>query len=846
MQVRQIFDGALDRSLNARSAYVSEACQGDKDLQHEVESLLAQHAANDPLLDGRFWESLAPSPASSTGRPDNQLGPYRLIERLGEGGMGEVWLAQQDQPIRRKVALKVIKLGMDTKEVVRRFESERQALAILNHPYVAKVFDAGCTLDGRPYFVMEYVPGIPITQHCDTHRLRMRDRLELFIQVCEGIQHAHQKAIIHRDLKPSNILVAVQDGKAIPKIIDFGVAKATAQPLIDGTMFTNLGVLIGTPEYMSPEQTDLTAQDVDTRTDVYSLGVILYELLVGALPFDSRELRQAGFEGARRKILDEEPVPPSIKLRMVQNSSVWARNRGTEYGALPRELKGDLEWITMKAIEKDRTRRYGSPSDLAADIRRHLAQEPVLACPPTLRYRLSKFLRRHKAGVLAASLIFGVLITGLVATGWEARVARAEKARAERRFNDLRELANWFLFDFHKTIANLAGSTPAHQLLVSKSLEYLGSLAKEAGGDPILQNELAIAYRTLGDIQGGTSITGSNLGDSAGALESYGTAMKIGESLIVANPHDVSARRELALTHEHIGVLLGEGYGDPGGQLASYKRALGLRQALLASRPEDKQDREALATSEFRIGQALRNAGDSATALEHYRQAEVIFQGIPQSGSMTSALQFEARLQGSIGVVLADTGEAGEALVSFRSALEAWKKVVAQDPNDAVAGRSLALAYDRVGDVLGNPGWNNLGDTRGAEGSYRNSLAIRRKLLVADPTNAVARRDAAYPDLQAAMHSSFSESLQSRPQTRLPQPTERRPRTLETAEIPMRVREAAIFLGVSPQTVYLWVERKQIPHLRVMGRNIRFLKSELEPFRATFKQEIGNGTTSEA
>jgi non-specific serine/threonine protein kinase/serine/threonine-protein kinase len=367
----------------------------------------------------------APSPSGDR----KQIGPYHLLQKLGEGGMGEVWLAKQTEPVKRRVALKIIKQGMDTKQVVARFEAERQALAMMDHPAVAKVFDAGTTPGGRPYFVMEYVKGVPITEHCDRHKLNNRERLGLFLQVCEGVQHAHQKAIIHRDLKPSNVLVSEQDGKRLPKIIDFGVAKATAQNLTEKTMFTELGVLIGTPEYMSPEQAELTGEDVDTRTDVYSLGVILYELLVGALPFDPKELRSEGFEGIRKKIREEEPRKPSTRLSTLgDQSSESARCRRVDLTTLQRQLRGDLDWITMKTLDKDRSRRYGSPLDLAADIERHLNHEPVLAGPPSASYRAKKFMRRHRWGVATSAAILIALLLGIIgATVGMVRATRAEQ-----------------------------------------------------------------------------------------------------------------------------------------------------------------------------------------------------------------------------------------------------------------------------------------------------------------------------------------------------------------------------------------------------------------------------------
>ncbi len=347
--------------------------------------------------------------------------------------MGEVWLAEQKQPVRRRVALKLIKAGMNTREIVARFESERQALALMDHPAIAKVFDAGSTPEGMPYFVMEYVAGVPITDYCDKHRLAVLDRLELFVQVCEGVQHAHQKAIIHRDLKPSNILIAQVDGRPVPKIIDFGVAKATSQRLTAETMFTRLGALIGTPEYMSPEQADSGGEDIDTRTDVYSLGVVFYELLVGALPLDLTEIRNQAFRELLRRIREEDAPRPSTKLRTsTADSSVTARNRRTQPADLGKQLKGDLDSIALKALEKERSRRYDSPSELAADIHRYLHNQPVQAVAPSLIYRSRKFVRRHRLGVATSAAIAAAILALIVSLiVGSARIAR-ERDRANR------------------------------------------------------------------------------------------------------------------------------------------------------------------------------------------------------------------------------------------------------------------------------------------------------------------------------------------------------------------------------------------------------------------------------
>jgi serine/threonine protein kinase/WD40 repeat protein len=428
-RVQQILAEAVAISSPAeRAAYVAQACGADAELRQEVERLLKAHE-----LAGDFLEQpvIQPEAAIVGEGPGSVIGRYKLLEQIGEGGLGRVFMAEQTEPVRRTVALKIIKAGMDTREVIARFEAERQALALMDHPNIARVLDGGATETGRPYFVMELVKGIPITEYCDQNELSTADRLQLFMKVCHAVQHAHQKGIIHRDLKPTNILVTLIDGEAVPKVIDFGVAKALGQKLTEKTLFTAFRQMIGTPAYMSPEQAQLSGVDVDTRSDIYSLGVLLYELLTGVTPFDQEMLHKAALDEVRRLIRETEPPKPSTRLRTLGDKLTdVAKHRHADPAALPRLLRGDLDWIVMRCLEKDRQRRYETANGLAEDVERHLEHQPVEASPPSMVYRARKFIRRHRVGVALSATAVGALLVGLSVAVVGFVQARQQRDRA--------------------------------------------------------------------------------------------------------------------------------------------------------------------------------------------------------------------------------------------------------------------------------------------------------------------------------------------------------------------------------------------------------------------------------
>ncbi len=626
---------------------------------------------------------------TSTGETAQTIGPYHLLQKVGEGGMGEVWIAEQHKPIHRRVALKLIKAGMDTKQVIARFESERQALAMMDHPAIAKVFEAGETVQGRPFFIMEYVQGIPITTYCDQNRLTTSERLMLFTHVCEGVQHAHQKAIIHRDLKPSNILVAIQDGKPVPKIIDFGVAKATAQSLTEKTMFTELGMMIGTPEYMSPEQAEMTGQNVDTRTDVYSLGAILYELLVGALPFDPKELRKAGFEEIRRRIREEDPPKPSTKLStMGKVSVIQAQNRRTERPALIRQIRGDLDWITMKALEKDRTRRYGSPSDLAADIDRYLHHQPIVARPPSTFYKAKKFVRRHRVGVGVASALVILLVAFSVTTALQARRIARERDRANKEAETSNQVSDFLVNLFEVSDPGKArGKTITAREILDRGAEKID---KELAGQPLTQARL---QATIGRVY-----------DQLGLYE---------ESLLL-HKKALDTRQKL-LGHEQLDVAASlNAVGDLYRKLGRHteaepflKQALDMRLRLLGP------DHLEIARSLNNLAVLYENSSRYAEAEPLYKRALAIQEKVLGAENLDLTM-----ILTNLAILMARQGKYAEAEPVFQRVLSIEEKALGPDhPRVATSCNNLGIAYKLQKKY------------KEAEPMYRRALQIREKVL---------------------------------------------------------------------------------------------------------------------
>jgi len=636
------------------------------------------------------------------GSPEQRwIGNYLLLEVLGEGGMGTVWLAEQREPLRRRVALKLIKLGMDSREVIARFESERQALALLDHPGIAKVLDAGTTDRGNPFFAMEHVRGVPITEYCDRQTLTTRQRLELFIAACEAVQHAHQKGIIHRDIKPSNILVEDVDGRPAPKIIDFGVAKAISQRLTAKTLHTRRGVMIGTPAYMSPEQADMTALDVDTRTDIYSLGALLYELLVGVLPFEPKKLHEASLGEVQRIIREDEPPSLSTRLNSLGDRAVLvAVKRRTEPAKLTRRLHGDLEWVTAKALEKDRNRRYESATELAADVRRHLRHEAVLAGPPSRRYRARKFIRRHRvpSAIVTIVLVFGVLLTGTVFL--QSRRVAAERDRAE--LAAVRAQAVSTFLQGVLAAADPIDGMGRHVSVLASMEAAVPRIAASFAGQPGLEGAIR---HTIGQTFG-------RLGRFDEAEEQLRQALATRQQLLGADHPDI------ADTINALGEVRYD-RGDLDDAERLYDEALAMRRRIFG--PQGVE----VAASIDNLGNVYQDRGDTDAAEKAYRDALAMRQvalGADHSDIASS--------MNNIATVLHDRLEMDEAEELYREALALSRRLLGENhPELATSLNNLAvLLQDR--DRLEE-----------AEPLYREALRIDREAFGTNHPDVVMQID---------------------------------------------------------------------------------------------------------
>ncbi len=741
-KINEIFHAAIERGADERSSFLAESCQGDEELFKEVEKLVSAHNRADDFIQKPVFTDavqLLSTERETSGFVGKRFGVYKVIEEIGRGGMGAVFLAERvDKQFEKRVAVKVIKRGMDTDAVLRRFRHERQILAALDHPNIARLFDGGTTDDGTPYFVMEYIEGLSITKYADAHRLSVKERLELFRKVCAAAAYAHQRLVIHRDLKPSNILV---DNEGEPKLLDFGIAKLMNPEGIGlETNRTATGLRLMTPEYASPEQ--MQGLPVTTLTDVYSLGVVLYELLTGCVPFQFKN--SLPFEFAQ-KISNAEPKKPSDALtenpngaqtHRFSNAELKTKNLQSEIRT-PKSLRGDLDNIVLKAMRKEPEQRYASVGQFSEDIRRHLIGLPVIACPITLSYRFTKFVRRNRVAVGAAATIFLLLVGGIITTTWQTIRARTEKARAEKRFNDVRKLARSVLFDYHDAIKDLPGSTPVRAKLVSDALEYLDSLAAEAGEDASLQRELAAAYERVGDVQGGTMK--ANLGDTAGSIESYRKALAILQSLAVSDSQNAETRRKIASCSRKLGTLLGE-TGDTRGSLEESRKALTLFQKLAAENPSDFDLRFELGATFNRIGLLLKEQGDFSGALENYQKELEIYESLPAAERESEKTRRAvSRSYEHLASTLLSNGDSDKALENNRRGIEI-RQVLSNDfPLNADYLRALAVSFYWEGRIL-----SKMERDGEALESYQKYLGIIEKLISADPNNEVYRGDAAY------------------------------------------------------------------------------------------------------
>src|SRR5262245_49579064 len=722
-QIEEVFQTIVERATGERSVLLTQYCGGDDELRREVESLLDHETADGFIRNSIKGAAQSFSRQTGDDLTGRRLGAYRVTRLIGHGGMGVVYEAlRADGQYAQLVAVKVITRGMETDFVRERFTRERRILAQLDHPNIARLLDGGATEDGRPYFVMEYVEGRAISEHCEANRLQINDRLKLFRQVCAAVQFAHQKLFAHRDLKPSNILVT---GDGTVKLLDFGIAKLLApDPSLGVVTQTETALRVMTPEYASPEQA--RGLPITAATDIYSLGVVLYELLTNSRPHQFKTYSPAEIE---RAICDTDPAKPSEAVSLRTDAPT----------RLSRRLAGDLDNIVMMAMRKEPERRYQSVEQFSEDIRRHLEGMPVIARADTLRYRAGKFIRRHRLAVAALAVVLLSLLGGIVATTRAARVARAERERAERRFTQVRKLSNTFLFDFHDKIRNLPGSTEAREMVVKTALEYLDSLAQEAAGDPEIEWELAEAYQKVGDAQGDPWTP--SLGHTAAAMSSYRKSLGLAERLVTQGHADLKMRRLLAEDYFKLGALLSES-GDKVAAHTTLRQGVGVADAL-ARQTGEEGDFRLLTNFHVRIGNTRLDTGDAAGGLESYRQARQVAERSVSSFPTRDARYSLAVANNHVGEGLLVKGDLIGAIEQFRGSQAIDESLVNQQPANLAYRRHLQITCGWLGSLLGNPRYINLGDRKASRHYYEKAVAIAEEIAAVDPKDARAQLDLA-------------------------------------------------------------------------------------------------------
>jgi serine/threonine protein kinase len=702
-------------------------------------------------------EQLTAAPAAMD-HPE-QIGPYRILGLIGGGGMGLVYQAEQRQPVRRIVAIKLIKLGMDTREVIARFEAERQALALMDHPNIARVFDAGSTEAGRPYFVMEYVAGDPINVYCDKHNLDTQQRLELFVGVCEAVQHAHQKAIIHRDLKPSNILVTVRDAKPLPKVIDFGVAKATNQRLTEKTMFTEHGQLIGTAEYMSPEQAEMSGVDVDTRSDIYSLGVLLYELLSGTLPFDGKTLRRAALGEIQRIIREVEPPRPSTRLTSLgDEGTLLAQHRRMSVQTLAAELRRELEWIPLKAMRKDRTERYRTATEMADDIRNYLAGRPLVAGPVSTAYRARKFIRRNArplAGITVALLVVIATVVGAFVMVTKSRneeriqrqLADRDRKEAEANFEMARNAVNdYFVQVSQNKLLQYAALRPLRNDLLGLAATYYQKFVDDHANDPALQKDLAQSLNVLGDAH-------RAMGRQKESIDALEKSLAIRQRLLAADPKAVGLQRQVAQTQLNLAsALVDNGQILPGTD--AYQTAIKSLEQLTSAHPDAAGATWDLAMAYHNLATTFKDSGRNDDARKWFEKAlDARKKLVEKSPADTNARSEIARTLHDLATLNVLTGKNADAVKCLQDELQLRKKLVMEQPDTTDPQFQLARCYGLLSSLQ-----QAAGDAEHARESEAQALKVWTMLtgdprhFGADPLAAEAWGSLGYAQLNARQY----------------------------------------------------------------------------------------------